>query len=150
MTIAFIDRAAQQRRIRDKLDARIAAVLDAGNYIMGPEVSKLEQQLAAFCGARFALGCANGTDALQLALMALAAKPGDAVFCPSFTFASTAEIVPMTRATPVFVDVLPDTFNLDVDSLKRAFVPAGESGLRPAGGLPGSSDERREGGRGGR
>src|SRR3546814_8926718 len=69
MTIAFIDLAAQQRRIRDKLDARIAAVLDAGNYIMGPEVSKLEQQLAAFCGARFALGCANGTDALQLALM---------------------------------------------------------------------------------
>src|SRR3546814_9839496 len=136
MTIACIDLAAQQRRIRDKLDARIAAVLDACNYIMGPEVSKLEQQLASFCGARFALGCANGTDALQLALMALAAKPGDAVFGPSFTFASTAEIVPMTGATPVFVDVLPDTFNLDVESLKRAIVHAGESGLRPAGVIP--------------
>lgn len=136
MSIAFIDLAAQQRRIRDKLDARIASVLDAGNYIMGPEVREFEQKLAAFCGAKFALGCANGTDSLQLALMALGAKAGDAVFCPSFTFASTAEIVPMTGATPVFVDVRADTFNMDVESLKRAIVHARELGLRPAGVIP--------------
>src|SRR3546814_18916778 len=78
MTIAFIDLAAQQRRIRDKLDARIAAVLDAGNYIMGPEVSKLELQLAASCGARFALGCANCPNALPLAQLAPGATPSPA------------------------------------------------------------------------
>jgi dTDP-4-amino-4,6-dideoxygalactose transaminase len=132
----FIDLGAQQRRIRDRLDARIAAVLDAGKYIMGPEVAQFEQELAAFCGARYALGCANGTDALQLALMALDAKPGDAVFCPSFTFASTAEIVPMTGATPIFVDVTPASFNMDVESLKRAIVHARTLGLHPAGVIP--------------
>lgn len=132
----FIDLAAQQRRIRDKIDARIASVLDAGNYIMGSEVREFETALGAFCGSRFALGCANGTDALQLALMALQAKAGDAVFCPSFTFAATAEVVPLVGATPVFVDVLPDTFNLDVASLKRAILEARRLGLRPAGIIP--------------
>ncbi|UVO52851.1 DegT/DnrJ/EryC1/StrS aminotransferase family protein [Sphingomonas sp. SUN039] len=132
----FIDLGAQQRRIRDRLDARLAAVLDAGKYIMGPEVAEFERELASFCGARHALGCANGTDALQLALMALGAKAGDAVFCPSFTFASTAEIVPMTGATPVFVDVTPASFNMDAESLKRAIVYARSLGLRPAGVIP--------------
>src|SRR5579872_1999814 len=120
MTIAFIDLEAQQARIEAGLRARLDKVLRHGKYIMGPEVQELETALAKFCGARFALGCANGTDALQLALMALGARSGDAVFCPSFTFASTAEVVPSTGATPVFVDVRPDTFNLDVESLKRA------------------------------
>lgn len=136
MTIAFIDLAAQQTRIRPELDRRIQAVLDHGHYIMGPEVRELEQKLAAFCGAKHALGVANGTDALQLALMALKAGPGDAVFCPAFTFAATAEIVPMTGATPIMVDVRRDSFNLDVESLKRAIGHAKELGLKPAGVIP--------------
>jgi dTDP-4-amino-4,6-dideoxygalactose transaminase len=136
MTIAFIDLAAQQARIKRQLDARIQSVLAHGGYIMGPEVAELEARLASFCGARFALGCANGTDALQLALMALGAGPGEAIFCPSFTFASTAEVVPPTGATPVLVDVCHDSFNIDVESLKRAIVHAKELGLRPAGVIP--------------
>lgn len=136
MTIEFIDLKAQQARIKDKLDARIQAVLAGGAYIMGPEVRELEGELAKFCGAKHALTCANGTDALHLALMALGAKAGDAVFCPSFTFAATAEIVPHVGATPVFVDVDGRTFNMCVESLKRAIVHAKEIGLRPAGIIP--------------
>lgn len=136
MAIEFIDLKAQQARIKDKLDARIQSVLDHGAYIMGPEVRELEGKLAEFCGAKHALTCANGTDALHLALMALGATEGDAVFCPSFTFAATAEIVPHVRATPVFVDVDSRTFNMSVESLKRAIVHAKELGLRPAGVIP--------------
>jgi dTDP-4-amino-4,6-dideoxygalactose transaminase len=136
MTIAFIDLDAQQRRIKGKLDARIQAVLAHGGYIMGPEVGELEAGLAAFCGAKHALGCANGTDALQLALMALNVGPGDAVFCPTFTFASTAEVVPPLGATPVMVDVNADSFNMDVESLKRAVKHARAIGLRPAAVIP--------------
>lgn len=132
----FIDLAAQQNIIREGLDRRIREVLDHGGYIMGPEVNELESRLAGFCGASHALGCANGTDALQLALMALEAGPGDAIFCPSFTFASTAEVVPFTGATPVFVDVDPKSFNMDVESLERAITLAAAMGLRPAGVIP--------------
>lgn len=132
----FIDLAAQQARIKPQIDARIQAVLTHGNYIMGPEVRELEARLGAFCGVKHALCCANGTDALQLALMALNVGPGDAVFCPTFTFASTAEVVPPTGATPVMVDVHADNFNLDVESLKRAIVHARLIGLRPAGVIP--------------
>lgn len=136
MTIAFIDLAAQQARLRTRLDAVISQVLDQGQYIMGPQVRELEKQLAAFCGARHALSCANGTDALQLALMALGIKAGDAVFVPSFTFAATAEVVPFLNATPVFVDCLPDTFNMDPESLKRAITHARSVGLKPACVIP--------------
>lgn len=136
MTIEFIDLGAQQARIKTKIDSRIQAVLTHGNYIMGPEVRELEDGLAAFCGAKHALGCANGTDALQLALMALNVGPGDAVFCPTFTFASTAEVVPPMGATPIMVDVHEDSFNLDVASLKRSIVHARTLGLRPAGVIP--------------
>jgi dTDP-4-amino-4,6-dideoxygalactose transaminase len=136
MTIEFIDLATQQMRIKSGIDARIQQVLAHGKYIMGPEVAEFEHELAEFCGARFALGCANGTDALELALMALGTGPGDAVFCPSFTFASTAEVVPGTGATPVLVDVCADSYNLDVESLKRAIVHARAIGLRPAGVIP--------------
>lgn len=132
----FIDLAAQQARIKQKIDARIQAVLAHGNYIMGPEVRELEADLSAFCGAKHSLSCANGTDALQLALMALNVGPGDAVFCPTFTFASTAEVVPPMGATPVLVDVHDDSFNLDVASLKRAIIQAKSLGLRPAGVIP--------------
>lgn len=132
----FIDLAAQQQRIKSKIDERIQAVLSHGNYIMGPEVAELEKQLAAFCGSPYALGCANGTDALQLALMALDVRPGDAVFCPSFTFASTAEVVPPTGATPIFVDVLEDSYNIDPASLLRAITHAKDLGLKPTGVIP--------------
>ena len=118
--IAFIDLAAQQARIRDRIDAAISRVLDHGQYIMGPEIAELETQLADFAGQRHALGCASGTDALALPLMAWGLRPGDAVFCPSFTFAATAEVVAWLGAVPVFVDILSDTYNMDPGSLRRA------------------------------
>ena len=136
MQLPFIDLAAQQARIRPALDKAIAEVLDGGQYIMGRQVQLLEEKLAAFCGARHALTCANGTDAIQLALMALGVGEGDAVFVPSFTFAATAEVVPLVNATPVFVDVLPDTFNIDPESLRRAIAAASTAGLRPACVIP--------------
>ena len=136
MQLPFIDLAAQQARIRPALERVILNVLDEGKYIMGPQVAELEKQLAAFCGVKHALACANGTDALQLALMALGIKAGDAVFVPSFTFAATAEVVPLVGATPVFVDVLPDTFNMDPESLKRAIAHARTLGLNPACVIP--------------
>ncbi len=131
--IAFIDLAAQQARIRPAIDAAIARVLAHGAYVMGPEVRAFEAQLAAFCGARRALSCANGTDALALPLMAWDIGAGDAVFCPAFTFAATPEVIPWTGATPVFVDILPDTFNLDPARLEAAVeAVAAEGRLRPA------------------
>lgn len=136
MAIAFIDLAAQQAKIRPQIDAAIARVLTAGQYISGPDVAAFERQLEAFSGAKHALGCANGTDALLLALMALGIGPGDAVFVPSFTFAASAEVVPFVGATPFFVDVRDDTFNLDVESLKRSIAEARRQGLKPACVMP--------------
>ena len=120
MSMPFIDLAAQQRRIRDKIDAAVAAVLDSGAYVMGPQVREFEAKLAAFGQAKLALSCANGTDAIALPLMAWGVGKGDAVFCPSFTFAATPEVVPWVEATPVFVDILPDTFNIDPAKLEAA------------------------------
>ncbi len=120
MSIAFIDLAAQQRRIKPAIDAAIQKVLAHGGYVMGPEVRVFEARLAEFGKARRALSCANGTDAIALPLMAWEIGPGDAVFCPSFTFTATAEVVPWTGAEPVFVDVLPDTYNLDPGKLEAA------------------------------
>jgi dTDP-4-amino-4,6-dideoxygalactose transaminase len=118
--IPFIDLAAQQARIGPQIQAAIARVLAHGAYVMGPEVRELEARLAAFSHARLALSCANGTDALALPLMAWDIGPGDAVFCPSFTFAATPEVIPWTGAEPVFVDIRPDTYNLDPDHLEAA------------------------------
>lgn len=120
MSMPFIDLAAQQRRIRDKIDAAVAKVLDSGAYVMGPQVREFEARLAEFGQARLALSCANGTDAIALPLMAWGVGRGDAVFCPSFTFAATPEVVPWVEATPVFVDILPDTYNLDPAKLEAA------------------------------
>ena len=120
MTIAFIDLAAQQRRIKPQIDAAIARVLAHGAYVMGPEVKAFEDQLAAFAGAKHAVSCANGTEALALPLMAWGVGPGDAVFCPSFTFAATGEVIPWFGASPVFVDIKPDTYNLDPEKLEAA------------------------------
>jgi UDP-2-acetamido-2-deoxy-ribo-hexuluronate aminotransferase len=111
--IAFIDLGAQRRRLGAKIDAAIMKVVNSGAFIMGPEVREFEKQLAQFGQAKHALSCANGTDALVLPLLAWDVGDGDAVFCPSFTFAATAEIVPWTGASPVFVDILPDTYNMD-------------------------------------
>ena len=131
--IAFIDLAAQQARIKPALDAAIASVLAHGAYVMGPEVSDFEAKLAAFCGADLALSCANGTDALALPLMAWGIGAGDAVFCPSFTFAATPEVIPWTGAIPVFVDILPETYNIDPTHLEAAIEAVRAGGaLRPA------------------
>lgn len=129
--IPFIDLAAQQEGIRSRIDQAIARVLDQGAYIMGPDVKQFESELAAFSGAKHVVSCGNGTDALQLALMALGVGTGDAVFVPTFTFAATAEVVPLVGATPVFVDSRSDTFNMDSDSLRRAVAEAKRQGLRP-------------------
>ena len=117
MSMPFIDLQAQRARISDKVDTAIKRVLDHGMYVMGPEVRSFEEQMASFSGARHALGCANGTDALALPLMAWGLRPGDAVFCPSFTFCATGEVVPWLGASPVFVDIEPDTFNINPDHL---------------------------------
>jgi len=122
MTIAFIDLAAQQRRIKPQIDAAIARVLAHGAYVMGPEVRTFEEQLAAFARAKHAVSCANGTEALALPLMAWGVGPGDAVFCPSFTFAATGEVIPWLGASPVFVDIREDTYNLDPAKLEAAIL----------------------------
>lgn len=120
MPLAFIDLAAQQARIKPAIEAAIAKVLTHGGYVMGPEVAEFEKALADFGGIGRGLGCANGTDALVLPLSAWDIGPGDAVFCPSFTFAATAEIVPWTGATPVFVDIVGETYNMDAAKLEAA------------------------------
>ena len=129
--IQFIDLKAQQERIRPALDRAIARVLDHGQYIMGPEIGELEQRLASFTGARHAISCASGTDALLMILMAKGVGPGDAVICPAFTYTATPECIALLGATPVFADVLADTFNLDVDALPGALDAARKAGLRP-------------------
>lgn len=118
--IDFIDLAAQRKRLEPGLSKAIEAVIASGFYIGGPKVQELEARLAEFCGARHCVSCANGSDAMALALSAWGIGPGDVVFVPAFTFAATAGAVANAGATPVFVDVLPDTFNLDPDSLSAA------------------------------
>ena len=134
--IDFIDLKAQQSTIRSKIDNAIQRVLDHGTYIMGPEVRELEDRLARFCGVKHVISCANGTDALGLVLMAKGIGRGDAIFVPSFTFAATAEVVAWVGATPVFIDSLDDTFNMDPQSLQKGFKKAKELGLTPKGIIP--------------
>ncbi len=134
--IHFIDLKAQQFQIRSKIDAAIQKVLDHGCYIMGPEIAELESDLSDFCGAKHSISCSNGTDALALGLMAKDLKPGDAVLVPSFTFCATGEVVAWAGATPIFVDVLPDTFNMDCQSLEQGIDQAKKLGLKPRGIIP--------------
>ena len=115
----FIDLKSQQSRIKSRLDAAINRVLSHGRYVMGPEVEELENALAKFTKAKYALGCANGTDALTLTLMAMGIGPGDAVYCPSFTYSATAESIAILGATPVFVDIDRQTYNMCANSLDR-------------------------------
>lgn len=132
----FIDLEAQQRRLGGRLTHAIQKVLDHGKYIMGPEVQELEERLAGLCGARHAIACASGTDALLLALMAYGVGPGDAIFVPSFSFVAAAEATALLGATPVFVDVTTDDFLLDLESLKEALSEAAKQGLKPRGVIP--------------
>lgn len=115
----FIDLSAQYEHLKEKIDRRIQTVLDHGKYIMGPEVRELEARLSDFTGAEHVITCANGTDALQLALMALDVKKGDAVFCPTFTFFASAEVIAQAGATPIFVDSDEQTFNICPNDLRR-------------------------------
>jgi UDP-2-acetamido-2-deoxy-ribo-hexuluronate aminotransferase len=118
--IPFIDLGAQRRRLGQRIDEAVLKVIDGGAYVMGPQVRQFELEMAKFGQAKHCLSCANGTEALVLPLMAWNIRPGDAVFCPSFTFAATAEVVPWLGATPVFVDIDPNTYNMDPANLEAA------------------------------
>ena len=124
----FIDLKTQQARISTQINAGIAKVLDHGRYILGPEVTQFEADLAAFGDAKHTVSCANGTDALILPMMAWGIGPGDAVFCPSFTYVATAEAVALLGATPVFVDIDRATYNMDAQSLKTAIAGVIQAG----------------------
>lgn len=128
-SIPFVDLARQRDRIRQGVDAAIGKVLDHGQFIMGPEVSELERQLAQFCGARHAIACGSGTDALVLALMAKGLRPGDAVIVPTFTFCATAEAVCLLGGVPIFADVREETANVDPASIGAAVLTARRLGL---------------------
>ena len=121
--IEFIDLKAQQSRIKAEIDAGIQRVLAHGQYILGPEVAELEEKLAAYVGVKYCITCANGTDALQIALMALGVGVGDEVITPGFTYIATAETVALLGAKPVYVDVDAKTYNIDVTQLEAAITP---------------------------
>ena len=136
-TIPFIDLGAQRKRIGANIDARVQEVLQAGRYINGPEVKALETALGDFGQVPYVVGCASGTDALYMVLLAKNIGPGDAIFVPAYTFISTAEVVALTGATPVFVDVDYETFNISVESLKAAIqMVKAEGALTPKGIIP--------------
>ncbi|HKU17900.1 MAG TPA: DegT/DnrJ/EryC1/StrS family aminotransferase [Candidatus Saccharimonadales bacterium] len=121
--IEFVDLHAQQVRIKDKIDAGIQRVLAHGHYILGPEVAELEEKLAAYVGSKYCISVANGTDALQIAQMALGVGPGDEVITPGFTYIATAETVALLGAKPVYVDIDPRTYCLDPALLEAAITP---------------------------
>jgi dTDP-4-amino-4,6-dideoxygalactose transaminase len=131
--IPFIDLGAQRRRLGRRIDEAVARVIDSTAYILGPEVQQVEADLAAFCGAKHVISCSNGTDALALVLMARGVGPGQAILCPSFTYAATAEVVARAGATPVFLDVHEDTFNLDPAAIGPALQTARDAKLEPVG-----------------
>ena len=119
----FIDLKTQYQRLKAEIDASIQRVLDHGQYILGPEVAELEEKLAAYTGSKHCITVANGTDALQIAQMAIGIGPGDEVITPGFTYIATAETVALLRAKPVYVDVDPRTYNLDPALLEAAITP---------------------------
>ncbi len=123
MTIPFIDLKTQYQALKPQIQARIDAVLEHGQYIMGPEVKELEDKLAAFTGAKHCITCASGTEALLMSLMALGIGPGDEIVTTSFTFVATAEVIVLLGAKPVFVDVEPDTGNINADLIEAAITP---------------------------
>lgn len=137
LEIPFIDLQTQRRRLGEPLNRAIQQAVEGGQWIMGPQVGELEQKLASFAGVKHCITCANGTDALMIVLRAWNVGPGDAVFVPAFTFAASAEVVAVVGATPVFVDVLEDTFNMDPASLETAIAMVRREGkLRPKAIMP--------------
>ena len=134
--LPFIDLSAQQQKIRKNIDQAIQTVLDHGQYILGPEVTALEEKLAEFTGAPYVATCSSGTDALLLILMAIDTKPGDAIFVPAFTFVATAEAPAFLGATPFFVDISADSCNMNPDHLVDAIAQAKAQGLNPKAIIP--------------
>ena len=133
MAIPFIDLGIQRQRIGSAIESAVLKVINHGAYIMGPEVKAFEADMAAFAKAKHCLSCANGTDAIELILLGLGIGKGDAVFVPTFTFVATAEVVPMTGAEPVFVDIEAGTYNIDVAKLDAAIQAVQAEGrLKPA------------------
>jgi dTDP-4-amino-4,6-dideoxygalactose transaminase len=135
-SIPFIDIVGQRRRLGRRIDDAVSRVMTHCQFINGPEVTRLEADLAAFSGAKHVVACASGTDALLMVLMAMKVGPGDAVFCPTFTFCATGEVVALLGATPVLVDVEAATFNIDPASLKDAIAVAKQRGLTPRAVIP--------------
>lgn len=133
LPIEFVDLKKQRARIGDKIDAAIQKVLSHGQFILGPEVKQFEEAMKKFTGARHAIACSNGTDAIALCLMALKVRPGDAILCPSFTFAATAEVVAWLGATAIFCDIDADTFNISPASIKAGLETATQKGLKAVG-----------------
>jgi len=134
--IQFIDLKTQQQKVLSAIELAIQRVHEHGMYILGPEVEMLEKELAKFCNVKHAIVCSNGTDALALGLRVKNVKPGHAIFVPSFTFAATAEVVDWMGATPIFIDSLPDTYNMDPKSLENGIQTAIKLGLKPCGIIP--------------
>lgn len=123
MAIPFIDLKTQYKALKSSIDARIHAVLDHGAYVNGPEIAELEQKLAKHTGSKFALTCASGTDALVMPMMALGIGPGDEVITTAFSFIATAETICLVGAKPVYVDIDPQTYNIDVNAIEKAITP---------------------------
>ncbi len=121
--IPMVDLQGQYQILKTEIDAALAVVLDNAHYILGPNVTAFEQEAAAYIGCKHAISCASGTDALQLALCAAGIGPGDEVITTPFTFIATAEAICYTGATPVFVDILPGTFNIDPEAVAAAITP---------------------------
>src|SRR5436189_664251 len=134
--VPFYDLASQRRRLGTSIDEAISRVTSHCLFINGPEVAVLEKALADFCGARHVISCASGTDALLMVLLAKEVGPGDAVICPSFTFCATGEVVALRGATPIFVDVDEETFNIDIASLKSGIALARKLRLKPRAIIP--------------
>jgi dTDP-4-amino-4,6-dideoxygalactose transaminase len=134
--VPFIDLNAQRLRLGSSIDEAVTRVLNHCQFINGPEVIKLEAELAKYCGAKHVISCASGTDALMMVLMAKKIGPGDAVLCPSFTFCATGEAVALVGASPVFVEVDEVTFNISPESVKRGIATAKKAGLKPRAIIP--------------
>ena len=134
--VPFIDLSAQRQRLGASIDEAVTRVLNHCQFINGPEVAKLEAELAKYCGAKHVISCASGTDALMMVLMAKKIGPGDAVLCPSFTFCATGEAVALVGASPVFVEVDEVTFNISPESVKRGIAAAKKAGLKPRAIIP--------------
>jgi len=132
----FIDLKAQQKSIREKIDNRVQSVLNHGKYIMGPEVYELEERLADYVGSRYCISCSSGTDALLIPLMAKGIGPGDAVITTPFTYIASAEVISLLGAEPVFIDIYPDTFNIDPSGIEYAIQHAKRKNLKPRAIIP--------------